>query len=221
MPDQNIDFREVYIGEGAYWEHGGNSADPHALLSKGGHSNGFFNSRLVCANEAALEQAADALLAKLAARSCSISEFSLVAGPQKGATKLVKMLAERRPINWGLKCDYVSPKKPKEGEPILLSRAEKVKVKGQKVLLCEDVVNTGGSSDDLATALLGAGAILLPYTMTLVNRNKDGHYIINGRTIISLIHQPMSNWKSEECPLCTGGSKAVRPKDNWAKLTAN
>ena len=46
--------------------------------------------------------------------------------------------------------------------------------------------------------------------------------VMNGRTIIALIDQPMNNWEPNECPLCQGGSEAIRPKgkENWDRLNA-
>lgn len=89
---------------------------------------------------------------------------------------------------------------------------------GQTVLLCEDVLTTGGSVDLTATAVTNAGGIVLPFLLVLVNRS--GLTEAGGKKIVALIDRPMPMWTPEECPLCKEGSEAIRPKDNWAALNA-
>ena len=88
----------------------------------------------------------------------------------------------------------------------------------QSILLCEDVLTTGGSVDLAATAVTNAGGIVLPFILVLVNRS--GLTEANGKKIVALIDRPMPMWTPEECPLCKQGSEAIRPKDNWMRLNA-
>ena len=88
----------------------------------------------------------------------------------------------------------------------------------RSVLLCEDVLTTGGSVDLTSTAITNAGGIVLPFILVLVNRS--GLTEVSGKKIIALIDRPMPMWAPGNCPLCNMGSEALRPKDNWAKLNA-
>ena len=53
---------EEYKRKNALWIHDGNRIRPHALLTSGKHSNGFFNSRLVIPDEVLLSEATSDLL---------------------------------------------------------------------------------------------------------------------------------------------------------------
>ena len=65
-----------YKQKGALWIHDGNMRRPHALLTSGKHSSGFFNSRLVIPDEVLLRDAAaeDARLADLLTRPLDDAE---------------------------------------------------------------------------------------------------------------------------------------------------
>lgn len=91
---------------------------------------------------------------------------------------------------------------------------------GERVLLVEDVITTGESTNLTAIAIKKSGSIVLPFVLTLVNRS--GLEIINGRRIIALINHPVETWAKEEFPLCKQGSEAFAPKSaqNWELLNA-
>jgi orotate phosphoribosyltransferase len=104
---------------------------------------------------------------------------------------------------------------------MIFSDVEMALVRGKTVLLCEDVITTGGSVVRAAEAVLRAGGTALPFVCTMVNRS--GLTEVDGRTIVQLIEQPMPTWQPGECPHCKLGSEAIRPKKpeiNWAALNA-
>ena len=86
------------------------------------------------------------------------------------------------------------------------------------MVLCEDVLTTGGSVDLASTAVTNAGGTTLPFILVLVNRS--GLKEVSGKKIIALIDRPMPTWAPDECPLCKEGSEAIRPKGppEWARL---
>ena len=90
---------------------------------------------------------------------------------------------------------------------------------GETVLLCEDVLTTGGSVELTAKAAINARGAVLPFVAALVNRS--GLKYANGRKIVVLINRAMPAWVPEECQLCPE-SKPLFPKDpvNWASLNA-
>jgi orotate phosphoribosyltransferase len=91
---------------------------------------------------------------------------------------------------------------------------------GERVLVVEDVISTGGSTLKTIAGLKAASAEkaeLLPYVVCLVNRS--GQKALEGFEIRALLTLDIHTWKSEECPLCKAGSEAVRPKTHWKELT--
>lgn len=203
-----------------YWKHSGNPVHPHVKLTSGRHSNGFFNSRPIIGDLPLLMDAARDLAELLKLVQFPYRQLSWVVGPQTGATKLAECLAgvasneyTRAPVGWS------SPMKgEKDGEKCMLWEPGKDRPHAlDEVLMCEDVVSTGGSVD-LVHALLWKDSIYaMPYLAALVNRS--GKEFIGGRRVIALVTADFPMWLPDECPLCKGGSEAIdKPKDNWDQL---
>lgn len=207
----------AYQMKGALWLHDGSPKKPHAELASGKHSNGFFNSRLVIADEPLLADAAHDLV-ELFWFEEKLADAQVVVGPQTGATMLAGLIARRLSHLSQRACLTASPAKDADGKPNVFTPAEHGFLKGMYSLFCEDVITTGGSIRHTVEAVEKAGGIPLRYVLTLVNRS--GASRIDGRKIVALIDRPMPMWTPDDCPLCKGGSEAIRPKDNWARLTA-
>lgn len=203
-------WKAEFESRGAYWEHDGECRRPHALLTSGNHSNGFFNSRIIVEDDALLAEAASDLVDLVEGISVHSRYASIIAGPQTGATKLAEFIARRKDRQW------ISPEKTPEG-PMLLSREDRLKLPHMSVLPCEDVITTGGSVKRAADAITEAGGRVLPYVLALVNRS--GLKAVDDRRIVALIERELPIWTPDECPLCPTGSNAIRPKDHWDLLT--
>lgn len=210
-----------YKEKNALWIHDGNPKRPHALLTSGKHSNGFFNSRLVIPDEALLSLAASDLVDSLVLQGVDIAHIECVVGPQTGATKLSELIALQRMARTKNPCTFASPAKYEKGgvKSMVFSNSDLALLPGRTVLLSDDVLSTSGSVDLAAEAVVNAGGIPLPWVLVLVNRS--GQKEIHGRKIISLIDHPMPMWTPGECELCKQGSKAIPAKgENWALLNA-
>ncbi len=217
-------WEEEYKKRGALWIHDGNPRRPHAELASGKHSNGVFNSRIVITDEELMWEAASDLLQIYLSQGGDLPRFLWVIGPQTGATKLAEVLALN--AEWVLRDTvlWASPAKHEhEGEKFFVfSKSDSMLIHGHPVLLCEDVITTGGSVGLVVRALADIGvssATTRPFVLMLVNRS--GLRSVMGKKIISLIDHPMPTWTPDECPLCKLGSEALRqPKNpaNWARL---
>jgi len=93
-------------------------------------------------------------------------------------------------------------------------------INGEFVLLCEDVLSTGGSISLTQEAITDCGAIALPAVLALVNRS--GLWGIDGSKIFALVDRPIQSIDPKRCKLCYAGSEAIRPKEgkNWGRLNA-
>ena len=216
--------QDGWIGEykkkNALWIHDGNPKRPHALLTSGMHSNGFFNSRLVIPDEILLRDAASDLLELFARQGGDVSKINGVVGPQTGATKLAELLSDQISAFNRDDCFWASPAKHDDGgrKTMVFDRQELDTLRGQYVLVCEDVLTTGGSVDLTTDAIDDAGSASAPFILALVNRSGLTH--IGNRAIIALINHHMPIWTPDECLLCKQQSEALRPKENWDKLNA-
>jgi orotate phosphoribosyltransferase len=211
----------AYQKRQALWIHDGNPIRPHAELTSGKHSGGFFNSRLVISDNELMRLASMDLVNQHLVLGNWIEIVDCVVGPQTGATKLAGFIAAEIAKRRVRSCKSASPKKHGEGaeKSMVFSSGERKRLRRELVLLCEDVITTGGSVDLTAEACLKAGAVLQPYVLVLVNRS--GLKQVAYRNILALIDRPMPMWLPGDCPLCKLGSKALRPKDNWAALNAD
>ncbi|MES2436839.1 MAG: phosphoribosyltransferase family protein [Patescibacteria group bacterium] len=210
---------KVYEEQGAYWRHNGHATAPHALLTKGDHSDGFFLSRLVTDDDTLLGEASSDLM-DASREILDLWKVKRIVGPQTGATKLAQAVAGKMLLVTGNSVGWASPKKPDDGKgPMTFDDPANMVMPGEIVLLCEDVVTTGGSVKQAADAVTAAGGIVLPFVLSLVNRG--GLEVAHGRKVIALINQPMKTWSPADCPLCPR-SEAISPKrpdGNWLRLT--
>ncbi len=229
------DLESWYVDEyrklDALWIHDGNPLRPHALLTSGNHSNGFFDSLPVVTHLGLLEVAVSDLVTLLIEGDVDLHKVDMVVGPQTGATKLAEALSleitlaePQFPLVGGLRtCLTASPAKHFEGgvKSMVFNEEEWKSLLGRHILLCDDVLTTGSSIELTERAITQGGGVVLPYVVVLVNRS--GLSEVNGKKIIALIDHPMPIWEARECPLCAQGSVALRPKEegNWAQLNQN
>ncbi len=221
MPRSADYWIKEYSKRDALWIHDGNPKRPHALLTSGNHSNGFFNSRPVISDTHLLTEAAFCLLDHFYQQASGNVIINAVVGPQTGATKLAELICDLLVLGTRYDCVHVSPAKSEvDGKKVMVfSDTEEIAMRGRAAILCEDVLTTGGSVDLTAAAVEKAGGTVLPYVLVLVNRS--GLTEVNGKKIVALIDRAMPIWEPHECPLCKQGSEALRPKDNWARLNAD
>jgi len=222
------EWTEAYRRMGALWIHDGNHQRPHAELTSGKHSSGFFNSSIVSQDAWLLDRAAVQLVAGLQqCEDVAIGSINRVVGPAMGAITLAHDVARH------ITARCLMPTDP-QCQPCYTSFTEKAVDTssqrkrmaftrtsvdpGETVLLVEDVITTGSSVELVLDAVRHAGGDVLPFVLTLVNRS--GQSEVLGMKIISLITEHMPIWEPEECPLCQAGSEAIRPKEgiNWARL---
>lgn len=216
---------KLYQDKGALWIHDGNPKRPHALLTSGLHSNGFFNSGIATEDPNHLREAAQDLLELLlnwGVGSGGIHPTNIVQciiGPAKGATQLARILAEEMEGLTQRACTWASPEKAQNGT-MRFSPEELLRIAKKNTLFAEDVVTTGGSVLRTAEAARKGGVgLMLPFALVIVNRSGSTK-AENGPNLIALINRHLPTWEEKDCPLCKAGSVAIRPKDNWAKLTA-
>lgn len=209
---------DEYTRMDALWIHDGNPKRPHALLRSQNHSNGFFNSRPVIANEELLREAARDLIEKLKQIDFDFTDVDRVVGPQTGATKLAEVLSEEIAAVRGYPCAWASPEKQGEGDERRMVFTDTTVLPGERILSADDVLTTGGSVGLVEYAVEQEKASVLSLTLALVNRSPHTH--INGKPVIALINKSMPMWPPEECPLCKQGSDALPAKDNWDKLSS-
>ena len=197
----------------ALWIHDGNPERPHALLTSGKHSNGFFNASKVIVNPSILKEACLDIVKGNRGDVPEHSRGDMVIGSALGAITIAHVMAELLNATCGFT------------EPVVANGEKTMQLKrfsiesAERILPVEDVISTGDTTLKTIAELKQKGAIIHPVVIVLVNRS--GKEYLDQYKIISLIDHPMPMWKAEDCPLCQQGSEEIRPKCNWDKLTGD
>ncbi|HEV8591166.1 MAG TPA: orotate phosphoribosyltransferase [Pyrinomonadaceae bacterium] len=79
---------------------------------------------------------------------------------------------------------------------------------GEKILVVEDVITTGGSTRECIAALEGNGGKVIG-AASIIDRS-NGKVDV-GVPRISLVSLDVPSYNPEECPLCLNGEEAVKP----------
>ena len=193
----------------ALWIHDGNPQRPHAELTSGNHSDGFFNMSIVMQRPRLLTDACIYLLMKHPNR---VIEVDWVVGSAFGAITMAHEMAKMLDSGFA----FTEPV-PGEQKQMVLKRFDIEP--GRVAQMTEDVMTTGGTTRLSIDELESKSIVVADKILVLVNRS--GMTELDGRKIIALIDHKMPIWTPDECPLCQQGSEAVRPKAHWDQLTAD
>jgi len=181
----------------------------HFILSSGNHSNRYLQSAKVLEDPKRAAVLADALAQII--RESKI-EVDTVCAPALGGILAGYELA--RSLN--IRSIFVERK---EGG-MELRRGFEVK-KGEKVLICEDIITTGGSAMEAAAIIEKLGAEVVAFA-SLANRGfckREGSDITPksecklpcDKPLFALDDFTFEMYSPEECPLCKKGGIAIKP----------
>lgn len=197
-----MDVRQTYLNANALLE-------GHFKLSSGNHSQYYLQSAKVLEDPKTAKLLADALAVQIQDNGI---EIDTVCAPALGgliagfalATALDKrsIFAER--VNGQMQ----------------IRRGFEI-TEGEKVLICEDIITTGGSAMEAAKAIEALGGIVVGFA-ALANRGfckRDGSTLERKISCALPLNKPLfaladfdfEMYAPEDCPLCINGSEAVKP----------
>jgi len=204
----------------AAWMHDGNPESPHAELTSGKCSNGFFDCMRVLCHSNLNEILARQLVRKLKAENLIDKVDWVIGSPYAAITfsyEVAKALgavhgfAEKDPI--------VIPTDPKR-KKMLWQRMGIPK--DAAILQIEELITTSGTFKEVRLAVEKGNpepVNFLPVIGTLVHRPPKLPADYGDIKVISLIEKTIWAVEPKDCPLCKQGSKPLRPKTHWAELT--
>ena len=197
-----MNVAQIYKDAGALLE-------GHFILSSGNHSNRYLQSAKVLEDPKRAE-----LLAGELARMIQESGIKVdtVCAPALGGVLAGYELAR------ALGCRSIFVER-KEGK-MELRRGFEVS-KGEKILICEDIITTGGSAMEAATIIEELGAEVVAFA-ALANRGfcqREGSTIDpkpecklpESIAFFALDDFEFAMYSPQECPLCKAGSIAIKP----------
>jgi orotate phosphoribosyltransferase len=197
-----MDIKQIYLDASAMLE-------GHFKLSSGNHSAYYLQSAKVLEQPKTAKLLADALSDTIKANGI---EIDTVCAPALGgliagfalATALDKrsIFAER--VN---------------GE-MQIRRGFEI-TPGERVLICEDIITTGGSAMEAARAIEALGGVVVGFA-ALANRGfcyregsalarKANCALSSDKPLFALADFDFEMYAPENCPLCVNGSEAIKP----------
>ena len=197
-----MNIREIYEQSGAL-------LNGHFLLSSGKHSPNYLQSAKVLEDPKRAEQLAKALAKEI--QEAEI-EVDTVCAPALGGVIAGYELARAL----GVRSIFVERK---DGQ-MTLRRGFEVKP-NEKVLICEDIITTGGSAMEAANIIQELGANVVAFA-ALANRGLCKRYgskkeakseckLPSDIPFFALADFEFDVYEPEECPLCKAGSEAIKP----------
>ena len=197
-----IDVAQIYKDSGALLE-------GHFILSSGNHSNRYLQSAKVLEDPKRAQILADELAKMIKEAGINVDT---VCAPALGGVLAGYELARAL----GVRSIFVERK---EGN-MQLRRGFEVK-KGEKIIICEDIITTGGSAMEAANIIESLGGEIVAFA-ALANRgfckrvgsNKEAKVeckLPNDKPFFALADFEFDMYAPSECPMCKAGSKAIKP----------
>lgn len=197
-----MNLESVYKEAGAYLE-------GHFLLSSGNHSQFYLQSAKILEDPALASKLADELFSVI--KNAGIS-FESVCSPALGG-----ILAGYELARAGNKRFIFTERV--DGQ-MTLRRGFEVK-KGEKFIICEDVITTGGSAVESAKIIESLGGEVVGYA-ALASRGfckmvgglenpAPNAKLPSDKPFFALGEFGFAMFAPDECPLCKSGSKAIKP----------
>ncbi len=165
----------------------------HFQLTSGRHSDRYVQCALLLAQPREAEAVCVALADRL-----RDTRPEIVLGPALGGVIVAHEVARRlgTPAFFAERKDGV----------MVLRRGFRLRP-GQRVVVVEDVVTTGGSVKEVAALAAEAGAQVVALG-SLVCRAASSPFEQRYEALLNL---PIESWEAADCPLCRQGSPAVKP----------
>jgi orotate phosphoribosyltransferase len=166
--------------------------DSHVVYTSGRHGSAYVNKDAVYPHTERVRE-----LCGLLAEAGRGLGAEVVCGPAMGGI----ILAQWTGHHLGLPAVYAE-KAPEGG--MVLRRGYDALVRGRRVLVVEDVVNTGGSLADTIRAVRAAGGTVAG-AVALCNRGGVDAAALDVPALHALLELSLESWPAEECPLCRRG----------------
>ncbi|HJO27553.1 MAG TPA: orotate phosphoribosyltransferase [Planctomycetota bacterium] len=177
----------------------------HFELSSGLHSERYFQCARLLEDPRRAGELAGALADQL--RAADQAPIELVVGPAIGAV----VWAQEMGRALGTHAIFTE----RSGGEMTLRRGFEVRP-GERVLIVEDVVTTGGSAREALDVIRERGAEIVAVG-TILNRSGGNPFAGDegeggeGLPLFSLAEAQAVAWERDACPLCAAGGQAVKP----------
>lgn len=167
----------------------------HFELSSGLHSDRYFQCALVLSEPWRAGALAEAFAAQVPV------EIDCVVGPAMGA------------VVWSQEVGRALKKRAlftERKDGVMTLRRGFTFKPGERVLLVEDVLTTGGSAREVIEVLENHGAKVVACG-ALLNRSGKNPFADLGLPLVELVRTEVEVWEPKSCPLCAKGGSPTKP----------
>ena len=161
----------------------------HVVYTSGKHGSAYVNKDAVYPSTARVAE-----LCRYLADAATPHRPEVVCGPATGGIILAQWTAHH------LGVPAVYAEKAPDGGMVLKRGYDKL-VAGRRVLVVEDVLNTGGSIRDTVRAVRAAGGEVVA-AAALVNRGRVTAADVEAPALTALLDVDLDAWEAADCPLC-------------------
>ena len=170
----------------------------HFVLSSGLHSDKYLQCALLLQDPIVAEDLGERIAAAVQGTP------DTVLSPAVGGLIIGHEVARAK------KCRAIFSEKDERGKPVL--RRGFSLAKGEKVLVIEDVITTGLSTNEVISLVEKAGAELIGIG-SIVNRGGKAadKFLKWKKPVHSLLNIEVKSWTPGDCALCSRGLPAVKP----------
>ncbi|MDD2421379.1 MAG: orotate phosphoribosyltransferase [Heliobacteriaceae bacterium] len=168
----------------------------HFRLTSGRHSDRYIQCAQVLQHPAYTAKLAGVLVAAL--RQQGITP-QVVIGPAMGGILVAYEVGRL----FGVRAIFAE----REHGVMTLRRSFRIRP-GEKVVVCEDVITTGGSVRETAALVTAAGGTVAAVA-ALVDRSNG--QVDFGAPFVAALRLPVVSWEPEACPLCRQGVALAKP----------
>lgn len=172
--------------------------DDHFVYTKGGHGSEYVNKDALFMRPLELSR-----LCKKIADSFKDSDVDIVLGPAVGGALIAQLVAFH--LNGPFRKPVLAIYADKEGSEFVLKRGYDTVVPGKKILVGEDILNTGGTVKQVVELarkhggdVIGMGAICNRGNVRIADIGKPP-------ILFSVVSVNMQVYDSSQCPLCAQG----------------
>lgn len=163
--------------------------DSHVVYTSGRHGRAYVNKDAVYPHTVKVAE-----LCRLMADAVGPRGVEVVCGPATGGIILAQWTAHH------LGALAVYAEKDADGGMVLKRGYDRVAA-GRRVLVVEDVVNTGGSLRETVDAVRAAGGTVVA-AAALCNRGGVTADAVGAPDLVALVHLALDSWPAADCPLC-------------------
>jgi orotate phosphoribosyltransferase len=166
-------------------------AGSHVVYTSGKHGSAYVNKDAVYPSTTRVAE-----LCRFLADAAASYRPEIVCGPAMGGI----ILAQWTGHHLGIPAVYAE----KADGGMALRRGYDALVRGKRVLVVEDVLNTGGSVKDAVAAVRAAGGEVVAVA-ALVNRGGVTAADVGVPALAALLDVALDAWDAADCPLCRDG----------------